>query len=201
MRLIGKKKVCRFINRIEIRQKESILFKEKDKLESHIKTFKLQKAEFDLKNNNFLKHYNKHLNQVNKLQNEKIIFNHDKEIFYNLNMMINGGIMFNNEDKPDHGGNISLNNLTLPTTAVSYSTNSINMNNIKSIKSSIELRKEVMSEIPRGHSKRCLTIERESFELRKSDDIYNSYRDKDTRNSMKIPSLQNDSYHSISNVN
>jgi hypothetical protein len=130
------------------------VFKEKDKLESHIHSFKLQKAEFDLKNNNFQQHYNKHLNQVNKLQNEKVIFNHEKEVFFNLNMMINGSRIFNSFNQTDEkitdlNNNISINNLTLPTAAISYSTTSLNLQNLKSIKGSLELRKEVMSEIPR----------------------------------------------------
>jgi hypothetical protein len=44
-----------------------------------------------------------------------------------------------------------------------------------------------------------INIERESYEVKKED--YNSYRDKDTRNSMKILNMQNlqsDSY--LSNV-
>jgi hypothetical protein len=105
-----------------------------------------------------MQHYTKHQNQVDKLQGERQIFNHEKEIFYNLNLMFNGGklySMFNAADEKinEMNNKISMNNITLPTAAVSYSTGSLYINNLKSIsqKGSIELR---MSDIPNSsHSK------------------------------------------------
>jgi hypothetical protein len=189
------------------------VLKEKEKLESHIKTYKQQKAEFDAKNTNFMQHYTRHLNEVNKIGSDRQLLGHEKEIFYNLNLMINGAKLVNPapDDKIiDNVGNnkISLGNITLPTTAaVSCSTNSLYINGLKSMsqKGSLELRKEVMSDISNHKSKNnvLIHIERESVDMQKitEEDInYNSHPDsKDTSNPNKsqIYTSQNDSYQTL----
>jgi hypothetical protein len=72
----GKKKVN--IVNLELKQKEMIIIKERDKLENHIKLHKQQKSEFDTKKGEFYTQLTKHQNEVNMLNCKREIFDFHK---------------------------------------------------------------------------------------------------------------------------
>jgi hypothetical protein len=120
-----------------------IIAKEKDKLESHIKVYKQQKTEFDTKKADFYAQLTKHQNEVNKLNCEKHIFDFQKQLFLNLNIMVNSNkiINFSNDkvSKPHIANNII-------STAPVSNNSSINIINIKSQKGSMDMKKELFLE-------------------------------------------------------
>ncbi len=73
---------------LEIRQNEKILFREKEKLEGHIKLFKSSKSDFENKQNHMVNNFQKFNNELLKFKREKEIFNFEKNMFFNLNLLL-----------------------------------------------------------------------------------------------------------------
>jgi hypothetical protein len=120
-----------------------IIIKEKDKLENHIKVYKQQKTEFDTKKLNFYSQLTKHQNEVNKFNCEKEIFDFQKQLFFNLNLMINNNKIINLSN--DKASKCSIaNNIT--STAPVSNNSSVNIINIKSQKGSMEMKKDLFLE-------------------------------------------------------
>ncbi len=128
-----------FVN-IELKQKEMIIIKEKDKLENHIKLYKQQRSEFDTKKVNFYSQLTKHQNEVNKLNCERDIFDYQKQLFFNLNIMINSNKIISMPSDKASKGSI-FNNIT--STAPVSNNSSVNIVNIKSQKGSMEMKKDL----------------------------------------------------------
>lgn len=91
-------------------------------MENEIKTFKINRSEFEKQSNLLSQQINKYTNDLNKLNLEKEVFEFEKNTFFKINYMINNGK--NNEnfeytkinDIRDLRKKLSINNLSLPTT-------------------------------------------------------------------------------------
>lgn len=146
-----------------MRNKEALVFKERDKLELHIKTFKSQKAEHDHKHNLLTQQYIK-LNMLkDKLNKEKEIANYENTINSQLNFVLSNNAKMsifnnNNNNKNSHYkdeklaeinhkkiSSNNMTNITLPTSNVTNSWSSNNNNNnikLNSHKSSVDYKKD-----------------------------------------------------------
>jgi hypothetical protein len=99
---------------LEIRQNEKILFREKEKLEGHIKLFKTNKLEFDNKQSVLVNNFQKFNNELLKFKNEKEIFNFEKKMFFSLNSILDAPKFIENiydyEKFNENNKNLNFNN-------------------------------------------------------------------------------------------
>ncbi len=104
--------------------------KEKEKLEHHIRLFKGQKTDFENKSHLLNQNFSKLQTDLNKFHEEKELFNFEKKLIMNLNLMLYSGRNLSNMNFPEEkisevNHKLSINNLTLPnTTGLTNMTNS-----------------------------------------------------------------------------
>jgi hypothetical protein len=159
--------------------------KEKEKLEQHIRLFKGQKTDFENKSHILNQNYSKLQTDLNKFIQEKELFNFEKKLVMNLNLMLHSGKNLSNMNFPEEkisevNHKLSINNLTLPNTTgitnVTNSSGSLKGNLIKryahSNNGSQVIKKEVVLENPQAFAvsverKQTLSKEKSKIQIDK----------------------------------